>query len=111
MAKRPENEDEVLPDTDEYHRDEMIGKRGVAKTALLPSGDVLIEGKVYDSISNGMPVDPGQAVKVVGVDTQRLLVRPLSEQEQAMPPKTQGEDMLSTPIDSLGIEPIDDPLA
>lgn len=111
LAKRPETEDEVLPDTEEYHRDELVGKRGVAKSALLPSGDVVIEGQVYDSVSSGMPIDAGQAVIVVGVDTQRLIVRVLGGKEIVNEERVSTDDVLSTPIDSLGIEPFDEPLA
>ncbi|MBM4091738.1 MAG: hypothetical protein FJ276_20270 [Planctomycetes bacterium] len=111
LAKRPASEDEVLPDTEEYHRNRLIGKRGVTKTAMLPSGDVLIEGRVYDSISSGMPIDAGRIVKVVAVDTQRLVVRPAGEGEAADGAGSGTENVLSTPIDSLGIEPFDNPLA
>jgi len=107
LIKRPESEDEVLPDTEQYHRDQLIGKDGVAKTDLLPSGDVRIEGRTYDALSNGMAINKGQAVRVVDVHTQRLVVRPLADSEA---PDT-SDDVLSTPIDSLGIDPFEDPLA
>ena len=82
LIKRPEHEDEVLPDTEEYHRrDRLVGKRGVAKTELLPSGDVVIDGQVYDAMSNGVVISAGQAVRVIDVNTQRLVVRPLSDAE------------------------------
>ena len=69
LAKRPEGEDGVLPDTGEYHRrDRLIGKRGVAKTELLPSGDVAVEGRVYDAVSNGVAIAKGQAVRVIDVN-------------------------------------------
>ncbi|MFW6171772.1 MAG: NfeD family protein [Planctomycetota bacterium] len=109
LAKRPESEAEVLPDTDEYHRDDMIGKSGVAQTDLLPSGDVRIEGRVYDAVSVGMPISRGQAVRVVSVQIQRIVVRPLAESEIAR--RESADDVLSTPLDSLGIEPFEDPPA
>ncbi len=110
LIKRPESEEEVLPDTEEYHlRDRMIGKVGVAKTELLPSGDVRIEGRVYDAVSNGMVIDKGQPVKVVDVNTQRIVVRPLTSAEASQQETV--DDVLSTPIDSLGIDPFEDPLA
>jgi membrane-bound ClpP family serine protease len=112
LIKRPEHEDEVLPDTEEYHRrDRLVGKRGVAKTELLPSGDVVIEGRVYDAVSNGVVISAGQAVLVIDVNTQRLVVRPLSEAEVSHQSERTSPDILSTPIDALGIEPFDDPLA
>ena len=88
----------------------MIGKDGVAKSDLLPSGDVRIEGRVYDAVSSGMAIDKGQAVHVVDVNTQRLIVRPLTDAEIAQQQESV-DDVLSTPIDSLGIEPFEDPLA
>jgi hypothetical protein len=43
---------------------------------MLPSGLVLIDGKSYDAVSDGMAIEPGQAIIVVSVSTQRLVVRP-----------------------------------
>lgn len=112
LIKRPDSADEVLPDTEEYHRrDRLVGKRGIAKTELLPSGDVVIDGRVYDAVSNGMVIAVGQAVRVIDVNTQRLVVRPLSEAELAPSAESAPSDVLATPIDKLGIEPFDDPLA
>lgn len=111
LAKRPESEDEVLPDTEEYHRDDLIGSRGVAKSDLLPSGDVEIEGRVYDAVSVGMAIGRGEPVRVVGVEIQRLVVRPLAGTETEAAQRDGADDVLSTPIDSLGIEPFEDPLA
>jgi membrane-bound ClpP family serine protease len=110
LIKRPASQDEVLPDTEEYHRrDRLVGKRGVAKTELLPSGDVVVEGRVYDAMSNGVVISAGQAVRVIDVNTQRLVVRPLSDAE--IKAESGSGDILSTPIDALGIDPFDDPLA
>ncbi len=113
LIKRPASEDDVLPNTDEYRRrKEMVGKRGVAKTRLLPSGDVKIDGRVYDAMSEGMAIEAGQAVKVVAVRTQRLVVRPLSakERKELEQFESPSDDILSTPIDALGIDPFDDRL-
>jgi membrane-bound ClpP family serine protease len=107
LIKRPDSEEEVLPDTEEYHRDRLIGKIGVTRCDLLPSGDVRIDGRDYDAVSRGMPIDKGQMVRVVDVNTQRLVVRPLTDAER----EESADDVLSTPIDSLGIEPFEDPLA
>jgi membrane-bound ClpP family serine protease len=109
LAKRPESEDEVLPDTDEYHRDRLVGEDGVAASELLPSGDVRIEGELYDAVSSGMPIGKGERVRVVDVNTQRIVVRPLTHEEKAQ--QQSSDDVLSTPLDSLGIDAFEDPLA
>ena len=43
---------------------------------MLPSGMVVIDGKTYDAVSEGVPIEAEQTVLVVGVSTQRLVVRP-----------------------------------
>jgi membrane-bound ClpP family serine protease len=110
LIKRPTSEDEVLPDTEPYQvRERMVGKFGVAKSELLLSGDVLIEGRVYDAVSNGMPISAGQPVKVVDMNMRRIVVRPMTEAE--ITAQREQSDVLATPLDHLGIEPFDDPLA
>ncbi len=77
LIQRPENPDELLPETVAYRGlRELIGKRGRAKSLMLPAGSVLIEGKIYDAVSDGVTIDAGQTVLVVDVQTQRLVVRP-----------------------------------
>jgi membrane-bound ClpP family serine protease len=77
LIQRPKSSDEVLPQTQAYRGlNELVGRRGEAKGLMLPSGHVLIDGKTYDAISDGMPIEPHQAIVVVSVSTQRLIVRP-----------------------------------
>lgn len=77
LIERPKSSDEVLPETVAYRglRD-LVGRRGLAKGLMLPSGLVLIDGKAYDAVSEGMPIEPGEQIIVVHVSTQRLVVRP-----------------------------------
>jgi membrane-bound serine protease (ClpP class) len=109
LVQPPENPDDVLPE-DELYRglSSLIGKIGKSKTKMLPSGLVRIENRNYDAISEGMPVDAGQWVKVVDVRTHRIVVRPSQAPQTIAEEPTPSEDVLSRPIDSLGI---DDPLA
>jgi membrane-bound serine protease (ClpP class) len=77
MIQRPKTSDEVLPETVAYRGlKDLVGRRGQAKGLMLPSGLVLIDGKSYDAVSDGMAIEPGQAIIVVSVSTQRLVVRP-----------------------------------
>jgi membrane-bound ClpP family serine protease len=77
LVERPRSSDEVLPETVAYRglRD-LVGRRGRAKGLMLPSGLVLIDGKTYDAVSEGMPIEPGEQIIVVHISTQRLVVRP-----------------------------------
>jgi membrane-bound ClpP family serine protease len=108
LIQRPESEEDVLPTSEPYRlRDEMIGKRGRAKTKMLPSGVVVIDGRSYDAISEGMPIEPGEPIQVVAVRTNRIVVR---RSDLGQPP-AQADDLLSRPIDTVGPDPFEDPLA
>jgi membrane-bound ClpP family serine protease len=77
LIQRPRSADDVLPETPAYRSlKDMVGQRGLAKGLMLPSGIVTIDGKSYDAVSEGMPIEAGEAIIVVNVSTQRLIVRP-----------------------------------
>ena len=68
--------DEVLPDDDERRAlRELVGRTGRAQTRMLPSGAVEIDGRTIDAVSDGMPIEPGQPVRVVDVHGTRVTVR------------------------------------
>jgi membrane-bound ClpP family serine protease len=103
LIQRPRSADEVLPETVAYRglRD-LVGRRGKAKGLMLPSGLVLIDGKTYDAVSEGVPIESGQQVIVVHVSTQRLVVRPdntiqaeLAETPPAAPAKNPNEPLVA----------------
>src|SRR5436190_6908332 len=76
LIQRPRSSDDVLPETVAYRGlKDLIGRRGRAKGLMVPSGSVLIDGKTYDAVSEGMTIEPHQSVIVVSVSTQRLIVR------------------------------------
>lgn len=77
LIPRPESPDEVLPETEAYRGlHDLVGRRGTARGVMLPSGTVVINGKPYDAVSEGVPIEAHQTVLVVAVSTQRLVVRP-----------------------------------
>jgi membrane-bound serine protease (ClpP class) len=77
LIPRPKSPDEVLPDTENYRGlKDLVGKRGTARGAMLPSGLVIIDGKTYDAVSEGVAIEANQTVLVVAISTQRLVVRP-----------------------------------
>jgi len=90
-------------------RRELVGKVGIAKSKMLPSGSVQIDGKYIDAISQGMAIDIGQAVVVAEVRANRVVVRPADEHEARQVVKDP-RDVFSTPIEELGMESFDDPL-
>lgn len=54
---------------------DLVGKRGIAKTNLLPSGQVIVENEKIDAISTGMPIDSGDEIVVTSVHGGRVQVR------------------------------------
>jgi len=104
------SDDEVLPQDDFYHeRQLLVGKFGTAKSKMLPSGAVRVEGKTYDAVSRGNAIDEGSPVRVVAVRGNRIVVSPASREEWA---RAMGEnEAMSQSLETLGIDATDDPLA
>ena len=99
-------EEEVLP---EDPRRELIDRVGVAKSKMLPSGAVLIDGQLVDAVSQGVAIEKDQAVVVMEVRGNRVVVRPATEDEINRAPRA--EDTMSQSLDSLGLESLDDPFS
>jgi len=88
----------------------LVGRAGVAKSKMLPSGSVLIDGQYIDAISQGEAIEQGQAVVVVEVRANRMVVRPADSGEAGQIAEDP-RDVFTKPIAELGLEAIDDPLA
>jgi membrane-bound serine protease (ClpP class) len=99
-------EDEVIPDDP---RRALIGRVGVARSKMLPSGAVEIDGQMIDAVTQGQAIEPGAYVVIVEVRANRVVVRPAGKDQR--PSHENPSDVLSRPIDELGIESLDDPLA
>jgi hypothetical protein len=65
---------------------------------------------MVDSITHGQAIEPGQYVVVIEVRANRVVVRPAKANERPGRP-TSAADLLSRPIEELGIESLGDPLA
>lgn len=52
----------------------LVGREGVAQTILRPAGRVSIENKVYDVISSGDFIAPGEKIRVLEVNGNRIVV-------------------------------------
>jgi membrane-bound serine protease (ClpP class) len=52
----------------------IIGKEGIAYTVLRPSGKVMIEGKIYDAMSQVGWIEAGEKIKVLQENVNNLLV-------------------------------------
>jgi membrane-bound serine protease (ClpP class) len=100
------NAEDVMPDNPQRRTlRQLVGKLGVAKSLMMPSGAVLVDGRVTDALSEGVPIEAGQQIRVVDVRGNQVLVRPAEEASGRS-----GKDVLGEPIESLGLDPFEDPL-
>ena len=95
------SEDETKPDDP---RRELVGKIGVAQTKMLPSGAIMIDGKVIDAVAQGMAIEPGQPVEVIEVRGNRVMVR-AAEGDVVAP---SNEELLAKPLEDFGLDSIDE---
>ncbi|MFT7633490.1 MAG: membrane-bound ClpP family serine protease [Mariniblastus sp.] len=104
--------EDVLPNHSHYENKKLLeGEIGIAKTKMLPSGTVLIQGEKYDAVSEGFAIEAGDLVKVVAVRQNRIYVEPHDGSvSDDLEPSTRAQDILAQPIEGLGLDPIDDPL-
>ena len=76
--------EEVLPDSPQRRTlRQLVGKYGIAKSVMLPSGAVEIDGQTFDALSEGMPIEAGQRVRVIEVRGNRVVVRPIEDRPGA----------------------------
>ena len=60
-----------------YNPKELVGRVGVAKTMLRPSGKMTLDGRPIDCITEGDLVPAGRKVKILAVEGARVVVRPV----------------------------------
>lgn len=94
------SEEEVKP---RDLRKELVGRTGVAKSLMLPSGVVLVDGQRLDAVSQGDAIESGESVVVVEVRGNRVVVR-RADPDEASPSTPDQQDVLSQPLDELGLE-------
>ena len=106
LFSRLPTEEEVLPDGDHYQEiRNLVGKHGIAKTKMLPSGSIKIDGRVYDAVSNGMPIEEGDSIEVIAIKTNRIVIRAIRPKSAALP--SNPNDILSQSPESLGLDQLE----
>ncbi|PFG05653.1 nodulation protein NfeD [Bacillus sp. es.034] len=60
------------------NRLDLIGRIGVTKTPLRPSGTVIVEEERIDAVTEGGFIKAGEKVKIVKVEGSRIVVRDIS---------------------------------
>jgi membrane-bound serine protease (ClpP class) len=118
MGKRllpdiPTAEDVLFDSEDRRRLRQLVGRVGRAKSKMLPSGAVMIDGHTIDAMSEGQPIEAEEPVRVIAVRGTMVVVQPVDEDaidKASSRQSRQDDDILSRPIDTLGLDPFDDPL-
>jgi len=84
----PSEDPALQPNEVLEHHKSLLGKTGIAKSLMMPSGMIEIDGQRYDAVSAGMPIDPGTLVRVVQVDGINLTVHPANASAKPVTPPT-----------------------
>lgn len=101
--------EKVLPDSAARRElKSLVGHVGETKSWMTPSGAVEVDGRLIDALSEGLAIEPGRRVRVVEVRGSRVFVRPVTDEPAA---EQRSADPLSESIESIGLDPFDDPLA
>ncbi len=105
LLMAPKSEDILPEDPRMDHLKGLVGQAARAKCKMRPAGAITIGGRTIDAVSEGMPIEAGQMVRVVEVRANRVVVRPLDEEV----PSESAEDPLRRPIDSVAPDPFEEP--
>ncbi|MCC6179900.1 MAG: nodulation protein NfeD [Chloroflexi bacterium] len=62
-------------------REGLIGQIGQARTSLMPTGMVFVDGALWEATTDGEPIPAGAQVEVLAMDGLKLLVRPNHSQQ------------------------------
>ena len=107
----PVASEDVIPQGEFYDEIQALeGRLGVVRTKMLPSGIIVIDGKKFDATSDGLPLDPGETIKVTSVKGNRIFVSKYEgEFADGDDLPASDADLLSKPLEELGLD--DDPLS
>jgi len=105
--------EDLLPHIEEIDgMKSLVGRIGIAKSKMLPSGMIRIDDATYDAVADGFAIEAGERVQVTAVRNKRIIVCPAdgdnpadSEVNRADPGNA---DLLSRPIEELGLSSLDD---
>ncbi len=81
----------------------LIGKIGKAQTEFLPHGTVSIDGREFEAVSEGGPIEVGTSVRVTKLDVGRLVVIPHKPKTDPTQPMS-SQSSLDRPSEELGLD-------
>ena len=108
ILEAPTPED-VIPYTEKHQElEELIGMRGMAKSLMMPGGIVVVNGIRRHAQSEGLPIEAGTEIEVIGIEGNRIIVRipltPSENEENVINYQPESEEILT---EDEGEEPLD----
>lgn len=96
-------------------RKELVGRIGVAKTALLPGGLITVDGQRLDAFTEGTPIEAGTEVVIISTTAGKIRVRANnSDHQPASEPKAPRENSapesasINQSLESLDLDRLDE---
>lgn len=77
---------------------QLIGQLGLAKTKMLPSGIITIGAQSFDALGEGASIEPGQSVRVKGVEMSYLVVERYERHAEPPQPTNQITNQPTGPL-------------
>ena len=81
LLARPKPEEFDPQDQHDHELSMLVGKVGRTITQLRPAGMTEFDGRRVDTIAEGMIIDAGTLVRVIGVQGRRVLVRKIEMED------------------------------
>jgi membrane-bound serine protease (ClpP class) len=89
----PEEDPALQPNAELSARKQLIGKRGVARSKMVLSGLIEVEGKQFNAVSEFESLEPGDIVVVVKVDGIGVTVRKTTPETIKTETETKSRDV------------------
>lgn len=100
MLMAPSSEDVLPDDSEREFLKSLVGRIGRAKSKMLLSGVITVDGRTVDAVSESMPIEVGQAVRVVQVRGHGVVVRPIDDEPAVTPPGDPLQQTFDDPFDA-----------
>ena len=97
-------ETEAVGSPDYQHLQDLIGRTGIAKSKMVPSGSISLSGESFDAVSQSGVIEEGEPIRVVTVDGTRIMVRKI-DQDATLP-----ERESPNPAEKIVDDPFSEPL-
>jgi membrane-bound serine protease (ClpP class) len=95
---QPEEDPALQPNTELMALKQLIGKRGVALSKMMLSGQIEIDGKRLNAISESESIETGNTIIVTSVDGINILVRKINTSAHVTIDTTEQEPTIDDPF-------------